>query len=69
LLVANITELVKQKEGTIFKTHRRMSPTLSVDGIILSMNTTIPPIPANTKCINIVIVYEILSEVKKNDST
>jgi hypothetical protein len=52
----NITEFVKQKDGTIFSTHNKISPIFSVEVITLSRNTTIPPIPAKTKCKKIVTV-------------
>jgi hypothetical protein len=40
---------------------------LLVELMILSTNTTIPPIPENTKCKNIVTVYATFSLVNIND--
>jgi len=56
LLDPNIIELVRENDGTIFSIQRSRSPTSLVESIILKINTTIPPIPEMTKCINIVTV-------------
>jgi hypothetical protein len=54
--IENITEFVKQKDGTIFSTHNNISPIYSVEVITRRRSTTMPPIPAKTKCRNIVTV-------------
>lgn len=58
---------MRQKEGIILRTQSKASPMEKVDSIILNMNTTMPPIPANTKLANMVIVYATFSLVKIND--
>jgi hypothetical protein len=60
-------ELVRGNEGTIFRIQLSKSPMLLVELMILSTNTTIPPIPENTKCKNIVTVYATFSLVNIND--
>ena len=69
LLEAYITELVRQKEGTILRTQNRVSPIISVDSINLRMKTTMPPIPAKIKCIKMVTVWARFSLVNKNEET
>ena len=52
----NMIESVRQKEGTNLSTQRRASPIDWVELISLKMNTTIAPIPENTKCMKMVTV-------------
>jgi len=56
LLESNIIVFVRQKLGTILKTHYRMSPAAHVDSISLNTKTMMAPIPPKTKCRKIVMV-------------